>query len=623
MKLNKDQERAAMHFGGPMLVLAGPGSGKTAVLTERIRRLIHTHHIDSERVLVITFSKKAALSMQHRFLESEGDAYCKVTFGTFHAVFFHIIKSFNRFNSNSILTNHEKREYIREAGTALKVENAVYLSWQNSMLEKISYYKNCKEALFEKESGFVFDEEEKRQFDMVMEKYSKLCAVHGKIDFDDMVCECLKLLKQYPQELKKWQERYEYVMVDEFQDINEPQYEVLKLLVANHHNLFCVGDDDQSIYGFRGAKPDIMQRFLCDYPESDMVYLATNYRFGKAIIDAADSLIVNNKQRLERQKQLPYDENCIGEVIKNSFDNEYCEADYIIEELQKYFLSDVAIIYRSGHCVGTLTEKLKMAGIPYTTNEKTVDIYDTEEALIIISYLKIAIGMADATDYYRVMNIPKRGISQEAYYACCKGGDVYDFFERLAEYMRFDDEAYKKICRWKNDMSFIADLPPKVATNYLIKANGLHNMRAGTSFHKYEATDFYDELCERMDAFTTIEGFIKYIKEYKASDESEAEMPKSKRADGNEDAENKEAVTLITAHASKGLEYPVVFVIGLQEGLFPHHKNLCNPNLEEERRLLYVSMTRAKKVLYLCGRGQTHGKRVSRFFEEVKLSKTQ
>ena len=634
MQLNKEQERAVGHTDGPMLVLAGPGSGKTHVLTNRIKALIEEAKVPPDNILVITFSKKAAQSMQYRF-NMMSNAFYPVNFGTFHAVFFHILTYHGLYSKEGILDSKTKLIYVKRAGRFLNIKKASDLSWQKDMLDKISYYKNIGEMLFKEGAPDIMDKEEEEEFRKVFEKYMLLCRKNNVLDFDDMVCECRRFLESNEAALKFWQQKFKYILIDEFQDINAAQYEVVKLLLdGKSSNIFAVGDDDQSIYGFRGAAPGIMRTFLDDFKGCEVVNLKLNYRCAYEVVRLADASINHNKDRMSRPMQQTLKNRKRGCTYIKTFETAKEEAEYIIEELKKYNTGDVAILYRSNHSVSALEDEFKIKGIAYTKSAPKISFYELDAAKLIISYMKIACGKGEKEDFLRCLNAPQRGIDREALNnaASCHDGfrimkDYYmhqgDDNERL--FLQEDEEALKKIDKWERDCLLIKSLPAPAALNYLLLGVGvrkhIENNYKRDFRYPLNEDEFFAELKERFAGFDAIETIIDAVYEIEncgMDNKKSADEKTHLQVNRSYDENGASPVTLMSAHASKGLEFPVVFVAGLQDGLFPHHKYLNSmAGIEEERRLLYVAMTRAEDVLYLCGHGSEHGKRVSRFIAEL------
>lgn len=606
--LNKEQLLAARFVNGAMLVVAGPGSGKTFLLVERICHMIK-EGVKPDNILVITFSKKSALEMERRYKSRIDSSNTSVTFGTFHAVFFNILKYHKVYGSDGIMPLKMKYELLETVGIKLNIPKSAEKNWQNDMLEKISFYKNCEDYKYFKDY-FKMSDEEENEFLSTYSLYVKLCKQNGLLDFDDMVVECKKYLENNASALKFWQEKFRYIMIDEFQDINGLQYEVIKLLAGKNRNVFCVGDDDQSIYGFRGASPSVIKRFLLDYPECEQVILKVNYRSCYQIIKAADTCIKNNSDRLNRPMQQALKHRNPGKVSVHCFENVELESDFVAKEVLKYDLSDVAIIYRSGHSVSDIESKIREYGIKYVKKQTDKSFYELTVVSVFISYLRIATGFGNKDDFLNVINHPQRNISRELF----KSSST-NYFGILESFYADYPKQSKHIQKWKRDNEMIRQLPPIAAFVYIAKGMGIKeemsNYYKSDNIYPGSFEEIIGCLRTNMEKFSSIEGFLKEV---------DKDISTKRNIENNNMKNNDEcAVTFITAHSSKGLEYPVVFVVGLQEGLFPHHKNLSGLGLMEERRLFYVAMTRAKERLYLCGSGSKHGKRLSRFLGETGI----
>lgn len=613
-QLNEEQALAVRHADGPMLVLAGPGSGKTKVLTERIRFLIEERHIPPDEILVITFSKKAALEMRQRFFGLIGNKGYPVNFGTFHAVFFHILKHDRCYQENNILTPIQKRTYLEEAGRALQIPEAGDPAWQEEQLLEISRYKNAGENL--EACRFLPDDERAEQFLKVYQAYRRRCIEEGALDFDDMLIECLKLLKGNAAILKKWQETYRYLLVDEFQDSNPMQYEILKLLAGFSCNLFAAGDDDQSVYAFRGASPNVMQKLLEDFPLCRRVTLSHNYRCDGAIIKAADALIANNACRIGKKRQdSAGHERGAGIVEVRKFATMEEEAVFAAEEIKRLTQAAcqsggqrMAVLYRVASCGNLLEEKLTLAGIVYERQEKQKSFYEEEWVVDMLTYLKIAAGSRERTHIYRILNKPARGLSRE-----CITGQTANLDGMLAYYGErpAQEETVRRLFK---DLEAVSRMAPFAAVTYILKGIGygayLRQKLLERGKKKEEVGELTKELLARSREFQTIGAWLSYI--------AQLEEERDRRGRGRGMEPGKAGVVLQTIHAAKGLEYDTVFVIGLQEGILPHKKAMTKQEIEEERRLLYVAMTRAKSRLYLCARGEEQcTKGISRFVREI------
>ena len=546
MKLNKEQYRAAMHIGGPLLVLAGPGSGKTHLLVERIRILIEDAQIRPENILVITFSKKAAREMQARFNQRTKDRSYPVTFGTFHAVFYNILKDFDP-ATNTLITEELKNEYIRRAVIMTKAASGLCDDGDiGSLAGLISSYRNFGDDYFEQSyEGRQMDADERTDLVAVCRLYEKMCIDNRVLDFDDMIIRCRDILYKHEGLLRKWQDRYRYILVDEFQDINDCQYDILRLIANDSKNVFAVGDDDQSIYSFRGARPGLMKKFMHQYTGCRRVNLTMNYRCCENIIGAADTVVRHNRDRIERpvQRHLPSKSGGIVEIL--NFENSEVQAAFICDKITGlinecgYRENDFAVLFRSDHCAKLFEQTASGRGFELKISGRCG--YVPKETRIHEAYIRAKEGTASRADWFLIMNNPPRGLSREALYD--SGNDYIGAFKK---YYAQDPDMLKAV------------------------------------FDLEESVRNYD---------------ITYSPPVK-------------------DQPHK-AINVMTAHASKGLEFKCVFIIGLQEGLFPHHKSIRAGFVEEERRLMYVAMTRARERLYMCTIGTSHGKRISRFAQEA------
>ncbi len=629
-KLNAEQALAVNHTRGPMLVLAGPGSGKTHTLVERIKNLVEKENIDPRKILTITFSKKAALEMQARFKNLIGDKNYPVTFGTFHATFYHILQIYKNYSKDSILTPLQKKKYLNIIAHKNHIEELLDENVKNDYLQKISYFKSNNMSDDEKAEHLALNDEEKNRFLAVYNEYLHLCRNDGKIDFDDMLLECLKLLKNNRTVLNQWRGIYQYFLVDEFQDINDVQYEALTLLAGDDFNIFAVGDDDQSIYGFRGSKPSIMKEFL-GVKDCKVVNLNKNYRCAEPVINVAGKLINVNSDRIDKCQTAAKPDKDDGFVKLLCVENSDIEAETVINLIKENCyekedkLYSTAVLYRNKKCADILEEKLLMEKIPYDRKNEKSDFYETDIMLDLIAYFRVCTGTGKRSDYYRIINKPERGLTREAF--------TEGFSERIENiYDLYPDMniIWKKLLK---DFKMLEDLPCFAAVNYLFKGMGYEKylrsyfMKRGT--RKEEINDFIDEIFNRSRSFDNVLQWLLYIDELNYMKNNGVYIENGLhnqdengiKHDNNivkREESSLHKVVLQTMHASKGLEYDNVFIIGLQEGICPHKKAVTDAQLEEERRLLYVAITRAKKRLFIIGKGDNeHGKHVSRFVSEI------
>ena len=602
-QLNKEQLQAVRHVDGPMLVLAGPGSGKTKVLTERILYLIEEKGIRPDEILVITFSQKAARQMQLRFFAlTKGQSY-PVNFGTFHAIFYHILMHHQNFSKECILTDKNKQEYIMEIGIRAGCSKATSRSWQNEMLEYISAYKNIGKSFLD-EDNFLLTDGTREDFINIYNMYVEKCHIEEKLDFDDMIIMCRDLLYKHESILKKWQRNYRYFLVDEFQDINEAQYDVLRMLAGNEMNVFAVGDDDQSIYAFRGARPELMQKFTKQFYKCRQVYLSVNYRCASNIIGASNELIMHNHNRIDRHIQTAFSkESGIVEVI--DAESTILQAEYVIDKILEIKDScnlrfeDFAVLYRSAHAAHMIEQICKKRGIPVRGKNSEKTIFDLEEMKLVMSYFKIARNKGGRDDFFRIINKPNRNISREVF-----ASTSMDYFEAMKKYYDGNDERIRAVEELRGDISFIETLNPYAGLIYLTKKVKIFDRMNENA----QILNCYKQIKDFMREFDTIDVLIDMENVNANTSNSQLESGRFNKKTG---------ISLMTAHASKGLEFEVVFIIGLQEGIFPHVKNLHGDSVEEERRLMYVAMTRAKKRLYIISVSLEHGKQKSRFIAEI------
>lgn len=635
MDFNKAQMTALEHRDGPMMVLAGPGSGKTTVITHRIKRLLEAG-VDPSGILVITFTKAAAAEMKERFLRlaREEDerrkqagqkawglhrpqgagssleaAGSRMSFGTFHSVFYHILKWAYRFPAGNVISGEEKRQYFKkfldESGMEVEDE-AEFIS---SIINEISYVKgerldlkyyysqNCPEEWFKK----------------LYDGYDEMLEQTGKIDFDDMLVMCHELFTKRKDILATWQKKFKYILVDEFQDINLLQYQVVRMLALPENNLFIVGDDDQSIYRFRGAKPEIMLGFEKDFPGTKRVLLGTNYRSTKEIVETSLKLIGHNKVRFEKKLE-PF-RGSGRPVDFRVFDNPGQEMDTVAQSIRAYhdagyMWNEIAVLFRTGANSGLMAERLMGYNIPFQLRDVIPNLYSHWIAKDLFAYMEIAAGSRKRSDFYRIMNRPNRYFSRDAFDTPTVS------FNRLKSFYQDRDWMEDRICDLEADLRTMSRLKPVAAVNYIRKVIGYDDyLRSYAEFRRMKPEELFetaDKLAESAAEFETFDAWKEHAVRY------EEEL---KKQNLEETREAKDRVTLSTMHSAKGLEYPVVFVVDVNEGIVPHHKAGLPADIEEERRLFYVALTRAKDRLHVAAvRERYHRKTdVSRFIGEAGL----
>lgn len=604
MQFNNSQLKAVKHKTGPMLVIAGPGSGKTTVLTARIRNLIEEYSVNPANILVITFTKAAANEMKSRFNNMMGRS-TNVTFGTFHAVFFMILRAAYNYSVDSIIKEDVRQNIIKQAIERSRLEPDDLNEMVSNITGEISRVKTETIDINAYYSASCPEEE----FRDIYKYYVKTLKKMGLIDFDDMLLYCHELLTTRRDILAKWQQKYQYILIDEFQDINKIQYDIIKLLAKPQDNLFIVGDDDQSIYGFRGSKPEIMLNFDKDYPDTDKVILDTNYRSTCNIVSAAGKVIAHNKVRFAKNINTVNDPGDKVDIIE--FNTQAEEYEKIIDNIRKESASggnysDNAVLFRTNSTAAGFVRKLVEYSVPFVTRDGVPNVFEHWIARDVITYMNIAMGSRKRSDFLQIINRPKRYIGRD-YLA-----DAEISFDNLEKYYEDKNWMIERVDRLKYDILAMASMSPYAMINYLRKGVGydgyLDEYAQSHNMQVRELYDVMDELMESARNFKTFNEWFAYIDEYGTKlRESYAAMDKQN------------AVILTTMHSSKGLEYPVVYIIDANEEITPHKKAVFVPEIEEERRMFYVAMTRAKRRLNIYYARKRYNKEieVSRFVKEI------
>lgn len=588
MNYNQSQQTAISHRDGPMLVLAGPGSGKTAVITQRTVSLIEEYGVNPANILVITFTRAAAQEMKQRFLEKTGEDSTRVTFGTFHAVFFMVLKYAYHFEGSNIVTEDKRYQFMREILSRHHLECQDENELVSDILSEISKIKNERIPLESFYSSHCGEE----VFRKIYGDYDRCLKQHRLIDFDDMLTYTYELFSQRKDILLAWQKKYRYILIDEFQDINPIQWDIMKMLAAREQNLFIVGDDDQSIYRFRGSKPEIMLGFKKDYPAAEQVALSVNYRCTKSITEAAKNLVSHNKKRYPKEIQA-YKKDETSPVVFEQFEDQQRECSYIAESIRKAHERGVpyermAVLFRTNTQPRQLMEKLVSVNIPFQAKDRIPNLYDHWIARDFLTYIRLAQGSDKRADFLSVMNKPNRYIGRDSLY-----GEEIEFGEWMKMY---DEQPWiaKRIEQMWHDVKLLNNMSPYAAVNFIRRGIGYDDYIADYADYrnadKEELYETADEILAIAKNYKTLEEWFTHIEEYKTELKKQAE--KSRRAD--------HAVTLATLHSSKGLEFKQVFLLDANEGVMPYKKAVLEADIEEERRLFYVGMTRAEEKLTIC-----------------------
>ena len=606
MGFNEAQTKAICHKNGPAMVLAGPGSGKTLVITRRVEYLIKKYGVRPEQILVITFTKAAAKEMRERFAKITKDDRFPVTFGTFHGIYYGILKWAYRMNASNIFSEEEKMMLLREVIAGMELEIEDEKEFLQGIASEIGQIKNNRLSLEKYESSNCSDQ----MFCQIYEEYERRRKLLKKIDFDDMLVLCYELFQKRPDILQMWQKKFQYILIDEFQDINQVQYDVIRMLALPENNLFIVGDDDQSIYRFRGARPEIMLGFSKDYPNAKSIILDVNYRSTKAVVSAARRVIERNKNRYQKEIITVNEQgdNVHIQEVRHPVE----ESHYVREQIAKAVAagtepSQIAVLYRTNTEPRALVETFMEYHIPFQMKEHLPNLYEHFIGRDFQAYMRMALGGRDRGDFLMIMNRPNRYIGRDS----VDRGEIS--FENLRKYYMEKDWMVDRIDQLEVDLKVISRMTPYAAIQYIRKSVGydlfLNEYAIKRKMKLEDLQELIREMEERAKEFKTIEEWFAHIEKYT----EELRMQAVTRT------ENRNAVSLMTFHAAKGLEYDTVFIIGANEDVTPYKKAELPEEMEEERRMFYVAMTRAKKHLTISYVREKNGKAMeqSRFLGEL------
>ncbi|MFR8315309.1 ATP-dependent helicase [Eubacterium ventriosum] len=606
---NKSQIQAISHMDGPAMVLAGPGSGKTTVITHRIKNLIEKAEVRPENILVVTFTKAAAISMQKRFSTlMNGGKGQLVTFGTFHSVFYKILRKSRRYEATEILSERQKTDYIREIIGRYGISSNDISELSQNIINDIGNIKGNMLNAQEYEPSCC----KKEDFIKVYNAYNLELKKDGKMDFDDILRECYLLLCENHTILEQWRELYKYILIDEFQDINRIQMNIIELLASPLNNIFVVGDDDQSIYGFRGARPEIMIEFKDYYPEAELIVLDVNYRSTQSIINVAGRVIENNKTRLDKCAHANNDKDFQPDIRK--FRNQVEELKFVVSKIKEYenqgiSLSEMAILVRNNSQIQEISSFLKNRKIEAESGKHRSNIYNGMVAKDILSYVRGALkfdGTYFNEDLIYVLNKPQRYISRQVVLS-----------------VNMNISAVRRIYSKNNIDSFlfhiemIRKLPPQAALSYIRKGAGYEEyLRLYAIENNIPMSGLLkqlEQLVQECSKFNTLEQWINSIDSAQNSEGQNF----GKKSSGEGGTNNR--INIMTMHGSKGLEFKAVFIVDANQGIIPTSKALRERDFEEERRLFYVAMTRAIDYLNIYAVEERLGCpiEVSMFVEEM------
>lgn len=609
-----------MHTVGPAQVFAGPGSGKTYVTVHRIKQLVTKTGIDPSHILVITFTKAAALEMQERFFRLMEPERPPVRFGTFHAVFYHILKQSAQFRGYSIITESEKKKLLRQIIHMHKCFACI----QEEDLEEIIA---CISAYQKTSSVRALSLQKLREEDIVFltKEYESYMSEFRQMDFGGIMRHCRILLRDNPKILSMWQSQFQYILIDEFQDISPDQYEIVRLLAAPEHNLFIVGDDDQSIYGFRGASPDSMQTFMKDYPDADRIFLDVNYRCGGQIVEAAGKVVSENQNRVDKKIRAAH-ENGQGfrlELFEDEDGQERYLTDKLHEKMEQGSLDQCAIICRTNYDCAFWAQILHKSNIPYSMKETPKNPFEHFVVRDIMAYLALADGKYDRKYFLRIMNRPVRFFRRESV------SEEQISMEGMLKYYRNSPALQEEVRRLFHDLDNLRGKKVYLQIHYIRNIIGYdrylkEKYGADKAEELIRTAAEFQELAKNFFTYTEINDYISQYDEAlqqgrmrESADDKQQQRNQPGKADDKQHSEKDcGKIHLMTMHASKGLEFDTVYLPDCQEGKIPSAKSKTIEEIEEERRMFYVAMTRAKRELCITAyKGKSGKDSPSRFLK--------
>lgn len=608
MGFNEAQKKAINHIDGPMMVLAGPGSGKTTVITHRVRQLIEKAGVSPANILVVTFTKAAATEMKERFKTLVGGQNLPVSFGTFHAIFFSILKHAYKYDNKNVLSADKKRLIFQEIIESSRLEIDDEAEFIESIENEISLIKGERLSLDNYYAATCGAD----IFKSIYTQYQQLLREQNLLDFDDMMLYTYELFDKRADILEAWQKKFQYILIDEFQDVNRIQYEIIRMLAAPKNNLFIVGDDDQSIYHFRGARPDIMLNFPKDYPSAKTVVMDINYRCSRNIAQIAGRVIKNNRVRFQKQMRSACGDG--SKVEMKAFKTPLEECRMLISEIKRLHeteglpFKEIAVLYRTNTGARMLVSQLLSYNIPFKMKDRLPNMYEHWIMHNIMSYVHIAGGGRERRDYLQIINRPNRYVSRQAFDA-----PKVDF-EKVKAFYEDKEWMLERLETFEEDLHMLDTMPPYAALNYLRQGIGyeqfLYDYAMEHKLKPDELIDIYDNIQESAKSYRTWDEWFAYIEGYTKRLKAQEMNPRRFTDD---------SVVLSTMHSAKGLEYDAVFIIDVNEGIIPYKKAVLDEEIEEERRMLYVAMTRARKNLNIYFVRERHGKvmEMSRFGSEI------
>lgn len=604
--LNQAQTEAVTVGEGTALVLAGPGSGKTGVLTRRVAYLIREMNVNHHNIMAVTFTNKAAKEMRHRIQGFLGEHLRGLQIGTFHATCARILRiesDFTPYNQDYVIYDtDDQKTAITTAMGELDIDTKKYAA--RRVLGAISNAKN--EIILPE--NYVGQDYFGEIVARVYPRYQTILRDSNAMDFDDLLLQTVLLMRNHDVVREKYQKRYPFVLVDEFQDTNTVQYQLVQLFGKPQNNIFVVGDEDQSIYAFRGADYRNVMRFRQDYPEAKVILLEQNYRSTQIILDAARAVIDKNINRTRKQL-FTTRQGGAAITIKEGYNDQY-ESEYIMETIEKlinsegYNFNSFAVMYRTNAQSRSLETACRNYGVPYRL-VGGIGFYKRREVKDVLAYLRVINNPEDKISFARIVNIPKRGIGKKS---------LKDFIAWTArENIRYQDGLQKLVDGEKTPLTArVTKLFSKFGEQFLKWRKGIETQNLvelfddivadiGYTTYLYKISETDEQANERAENIQELRGLlIRYDEDELSLSEFLQDQQLMTDEDRSDDDEDNEQITLLTLHAAKGLEYPVVFITGLEDGLLPHQRAFEDEDgLEEERRLFYVGITRAMDSLYL------------------------
>ena len=578
-----------MHGTGPCLVVAGPGSGKTSVIIQHIHKLLTVDHIPSTNLLILTFTRAAANEMRRRFRKQYPDLGKDLLFGTFHAICYQILRTSDTTRTYHLITDTERYHILKKVLLELQYHSYADRNGMERILHEISRRKNTMPGqILPAESGTIPEAEP--DIRRIQERYDHYMQAQGVIDYDDMVVSCFALLQDHPNVLRRWTERFSYILVDEFQDCNDYQYMVLKMLCGASGYLFAVGDDDQAIYGFRGAKPRIMQDFLQDYPGTHLVRMEENYRCGSEIVTRANQLIAHNQHRIDKHI-------CNGNGRKGAvriLDGE----DQLLTELGRSYRGSTAILLRTNHQAAMVAQLLIRKQLKCCIRNRISPFYEHFIIQDLLAYVSLCQETVRRRDFFRIMNRPDRGLVRTP---------VRRETFTMQELTGWYDRSCREHLRELDEMvQFAKGLDLYAAVSYLYRRSGYADFLREYAIRNRDDYEEYEQLLylflETIRDMKTLRDWKWFVKQV---EECEKNRPEEELG---------QCIQVMTYHGAKGLEFDRVILPELQEGIVPHKKTT---DVEEERRLFYVALTRARQEVLLLYTEDGDKKQKSRFLTEM------